>query len=51
VINDGFVFQANCLCILVGSVHFLLIQEVHGGGLMGHFGVKKAEDVLSAHFF
>jgi hypothetical protein len=51
VINDGFVFRANRLCILVGSVRLLLIQEAHGGGLMGHFGVKKTEDVLSAHFF
>jgi hypothetical protein len=27
------------------------LQEAHGGGLMGHFGVKKIEDVLAAHFF
>jgi hypothetical protein len=27
------------------------LQEAHGGGLMGHFGVKKTEDVLAAHFF
>ncbi|WVZ75405.1 hypothetical protein U9M48_023458, partial [Paspalum notatum var. saurae] len=25
--------------------------EAHGGGLMGHFGAKKTEAVLSAHFF
>jgi hypothetical protein len=29
----------------------LFLQEAHGGGLMGHFGVKKIEDVLTAHFF
>jgi hypothetical protein len=29
----------------------LLLLETHGGGLMGHFGVKKMEDVLAAHFF
>jgi hypothetical protein len=23
----------------------------HGGGLMGHFGVKKTKDILAAHFF
>jgi hypothetical protein len=51
VINDGFVFRANSLCIPIGSVHLLLIQEAYGGGLMGHFGVNKMEDVLSAHFF
>ena len=51
MINDGFVFRANCLCIPVGSVRLLLLQEAHGGGLMGHFGVKKTQDVLSTHFF
>jgi hypothetical protein len=27
------------------------LQEAHGGGLMGYFGVTKTEDVLAAHFF
>jgi hypothetical protein len=51
VSNDGFLFRANCLCIPVGSVHLLLLQEAHGGGLMGHFGVKKTIDILANHFF
>jgi hypothetical protein len=51
VVNDGFVFRANSLCIPVGSVHLLLMQEAHGGGLMVHFGAKKMEDVLASHFF
>ncbi|WVZ93815.1 hypothetical protein U9M48_039770 [Paspalum notatum var. saurae] len=51
MINDGFVFRANRLCILVGSVRLLLLQEAHRGGLMGHFSAKKTEAVLSAHFF
>jgi hypothetical protein len=51
ILNDGFVFSANKLCVLDGSVCLLLLQEAHGGGLMGHFGVKKMEDVLVAHFF
>jgi len=51
VINDGFVFRANKLCIPASSVRLLLLQEAHGGGLMGHFGVKKTEDVLATHFF
>ena len=40
-------FRANRLCIPVGSVRLLLMQEAHGGGLMGHFGAKKTEDVLA----
>ncbi|WVZ63685.1 LOW QUALITY PROTEIN: hypothetical protein U9M48_013298 [Paspalum notatum var. saurae] len=51
VINQGFVFRANRLCILVGSVCLLLLQEAHGGGLMGHFGANKTKTVLSAYFF
>jgi hypothetical protein len=45
------VFRANKLCIPASSIRLLLLQEAHGGGLMGHFGVKKIEDVLAAHFF
>ena len=51
MINDGFLFRANCLCIPVGSVRLLLLQEAHGGRLMGHFGAKKAEEALATHFF
>jgi hypothetical protein len=51
VINDGFVFRANRLCIPVVSVHLLLMLEAHGGGLIGHFGAKKTADVLASHFF
>jgi hypothetical protein len=29
----------------------LLLQEAHGGGLMGHFGAKKTMDILAGHFF
>jgi hypothetical protein len=29
----------------------LLVREAHGGGLMGHFGVKKTLDILHEHFF
>jgi hypothetical protein len=51
VFNDGFVFRAPKLCIPASSIRLLLLQEAHGSGLMGHFGVKKTEDILAAHFF
>jgi hypothetical protein len=51
VVNDGFVLRANRLCISVGSVRLLLVQEAQGGRLMRHFGAKKTEDVLDSHFF
>jgi hypothetical protein len=51
VLQDGLFYRANKLCVPASSVHLLFLQEVHGFGLMGHFGVKKIEDVLAAHFF
>jgi hypothetical protein len=51
VIHDGLLYRASKLCVPASSVRLMLLQEAHGGGLMGHFGVKKTEDVLSAHFF
>jgi hypothetical protein len=46
----GLCFELK-ICILASSIHLLLLQEAHGGGLMGHFGVKKTEDIHAAHFF
>jgi hypothetical protein len=51
VLQDGLLYRANNLCVLASFVRLLFLQEAHGGGLMGHFGVKKTEDVLAAHFF
>jgi hypothetical protein len=50
-VNDGFLFRANKLCIPASSIHLLLLQEAHGGGLMGLFGVYKTQEILAAHFF
>jgi hypothetical protein len=50
-VNDGFLFRANKLCIPECSVRILLLQEAHVGGLMGHFGTKKTEQVLADHLF
>jgi hypothetical protein len=38
---DGFLFHDDKMCILASSVCILPLQVVHGGGLMGHFGVCK----------
>jgi hypothetical protein len=51
VLQDGLLYHANKLCVPASSVRLLVLQEAHGGGLMGHFGVKKTDDVLAAHFF
>jgi hypothetical protein len=51
VMQDDLLYCANKLCVPASSVLLLFLQEAHGGGLMGHFGVKKTEDVLTAYFF
>ena len=51
MLQDGLLYHANKLCVLDSSVCLLFLQELHGGGLIGHFGVKKIEDVLATHFF
>ena len=48
---DGFLFRENRLCVPQCSLRELLVREAHGGGLMGHFGVKKTLEVLHEHFF
>ncbi|WVZ90280.1 hypothetical protein U9M48_036590 [Paspalum notatum var. saurae] len=40
-LHDGFLFRTNKLCIPNCSIHLMLVQEAHAGGLMGHFGAKK----------
>jgi hypothetical protein len=51
VLQDGLLYHANKLCVLASFVRILFLQETHIGGLMGHFGVKRIEDVLASHFF
>jgi hypothetical protein len=51
VLQDGLLYRANKLCVPASSIYLLFLKEVHGGGLMGYFGVKKTEDILATHFF
>jgi hypothetical protein len=48
---DRYLFRGNQLCVPNSSMHELLVREAHGGGLMGHFGVRKTLDVLHEHVF
>jgi hypothetical protein len=51
MLQDGLLYRANKLCVPASFVRLLFLKEAHRGDLMGHFGVKKTEDVLAAHFF
>ncbi|XP_031268808.1 uncharacterized protein LOC116127286 [Pistacia vera] len=51
VVQDGFLFKGNKLCMPHGSFRELLMREVHGGGLAGQFGVTKIVEVLREHFY
>jgi hypothetical protein len=51
VLHDGVMYHANKLSVPASSIRLLFLLEMLGGGLMGHFGVKKTDDVLAAHFF
>ena len=46
-IKDGYLMRANKLCIPESSLRLLLLQQSHGGGLMGHFGCNKTFAKLS----
>ena len=48
---NEYLFRENKLCLPNSSMCELLVCEAHGGGLMGHFGVRKTLDVLHEHFF
>jgi hypothetical protein len=48
---DGYLFRGNQLRVPNSSMCELLVREAHGGGLVGHFGVRKTLDVLHEHFF
>ncbi|RVX14849.1 Retrovirus-related Pol polyprotein from transposon 17.6 [Vitis vinifera] len=48
---DGYLFRKNRLCVPNSSMRELLVYEAHGGGLMGHFGVRKTLEVLHEHCF
>ena len=49
--HDGYLFTEGKLCVPNCSMHELLVRKAHGGGLMGHFGVKKTLDILHEYLF
>ena len=48
---DRYLFRENRLYVPNSFMRELLVCEAHGGGLMGHFGLRKILEVLHEHFF
>ncbi|RDX75626.1 hypothetical protein CR513_44469, partial [Mucuna pruriens] len=38
-------------CVPICSLREVLVRETHGGGLMGHFRVKRTLEILNEHFY
>jgi hypothetical protein len=51
VIYDGLLYRASKLCVLASSVQLMLLQEAHGGGLMGHFVSRRQRTCCPLTFF
>jgi len=50
-IQEGFLLKGNKLCIPKGIIQKVLVKEVHGGGLDGHFNINETIDMLKEHFY
>lgn len=48
---DEFLFKNNLLCILRTSLEEVLIKELHGNGIAGHFGMDKTWQLLNDRYF
>jgi hypothetical protein len=50
LLQDGFLFKDNHLCIPQGLLREAIIKEAHGGSLAGHFGRDKTLTLVQEHF-
>jgi len=51
LLQDGYLFKGTRLCIPRGGTRELLVREVQGGSLAGHFGKSKTLTMLREHYY
>ena len=51
LLHDGFLFKGNQLCVPNWSLREKSIQDMHGGGLGGHFRQDKTYGMVEQEFF
>jgi len=51
LVQEGYLFKGVRLCIPKCSTSELLVREVHGGSLAGHFGESKTLTMLREHYY
>ena len=50
-LHDGYLFKGTRLCLPNTSIHEQVIQELHSGGAVGHFGRDKTIAMVEDRFY
>jgi len=51
LIHDGYLFKGTRLCVPKSGTRELIVREVHGGSLAGHYGENKTLIMLREHYY
>jgi len=51
LIQDGYLFKGARLCVPKCGTRELLVREVRGGSLAGHYGENKTSIMLKEHYY
>ena len=51
LVQEGFLFKGSQLCVPKCGTRELVIREIHGGSLAGHFGEDKTYSMAKEHYY